>query len=128
MNFAFIEKFGPVVARVLLSLIFIMGGISKIGGFEGTAGWMASAGLPMVNVLLVLTIIIELGGGLMVLLGYRAREAALVIFLFLIPVTLVFHTNFADQTQMLMFMKNLGIMGGMLMVAAMGSGPFSMKK
>lgn len=125
MNFAMIEKYGPVVARVLLSFIFIMAGFNKIGGFDGTAQYMAGAGLPMVNVLLVLTIIIELGGGLMVLLGYRAREAALVIFLFLIPVTLVFHPMATDA---IMFMKNVAIMGGMLMIAAMGSGPYSIKK
>lgn len=125
MNFALIEKYGPVVARVLMGFIFVMAGINKITGFDGTAQYMAGAGLPMVNILLVLTIIIELGGGLMVVLGYRAREAALVIFLFLIPVTLVFHPFATDGIS---FMKNMAIMGGMLMVAAMGSGPYSLKK
>lgn len=128
------SDFGPLVGRILLALIFILAGFNKIPGFEQTAGYMASKGLPMVNVLLALTIIIELGGGLMVLLGIFARYAAAIIFLFCIPVTFIFHDfwNVADAQaaymQQLMFMKNLAIMGGLAMVVAFGSGKFSVKQ
>jgi len=125
------KQFAPVTGRVLLALIFVLSGFNKIGGFAGTAGYMASKGLPMAEVLLVLTIIVELGGGLLIMLGWQARWGAAAIFLFLIPVTLVFHNYWAvdaaqQQMQMIQFMKNLSIMGGMLMIVAFGPGPYSM--
>ena len=131
-----LQQFAPLVGRTLLALIFIFAGFHKITGFEGTAGYMASHGLPMPQVLLVATIVIELIGGLMLLIGWQAKLAAAAIFLFLIPATLVFHAfwtvNPADamllQNQMNHFMKNLAIMGGLLYVVAYGSGPFSLQK
>lgn len=131
-----LQQFGPLLGRILLALIFIFAGFHKITGFEGTAGYMASHGLPMPQVLLAATIVIELVGGLMILLGWQARLAAAAIFLFLIPTTLTFHAfwnvNPADgmalQNQMNHFMKNLAIMGGMLYIVAYSSGPFSLQK
>ena len=123
-----IDKFGPLVGRILLAAIFLMSGIGKIGGFAGTAGYMASKGLPMVEVLLVASIVIEIGGALMLILGYKAKLGAAALFLWMIPVTFAFH-NFwpaadaAKQIEMIMFMKNLGLMGGMLYIMAFGSGP-----
>jgi len=128
-----IDKFGPLVGRILLAAIFLMSGIGKIGGFAGTAGYMASKGLPMVEVLLAITIVIEIGAALMLILGYKARLGAAALFLWMIPVTFLFH-NFwavpADQQmiQQIMFMKNLGLMGGMLYIMAFGSGPMSLAK
>jgi len=128
-----INQFGPLAGRILLSLIFLISGLGKIGGFAGTAGWMASKGLPMANVLLVITIVIEVGAALMIMAGFKARLAAAALFLFMIPVTFIFH-NFwaipADQQmiQQIMFMKNLGLMGGMLYIMAFGSGPMSMDR
>jgi len=130
---AIANKFGPVAGRILLSLIFLVSGLGKIGGFAGTAGYMASKGLPMANVLLVITIILEVGAALMIIAGFKARLGALLLFLWMIPVTFVFH-NFwampADQQmiQQIMFMKNLGLMGGMLLIMAFGPGPLSMDK
>jgi putative oxidoreductase len=127
-----IQQITPLLGRILIAVVFVPAGFMKITGFAGTAGYMASKGLPMVNVLLVLTIIIELGGGLMILLGWRASEAALIIFLFLIPVNIVFHGYWgvedpaSAEIQMRMFFKNIGIMGGLLVVAGLGSGPFSL--
>lgn len=127
-------QYGPLAGRVLLALIFVMAGWNKIGGFESTAGYMASKGLPMVKLLLVLVIMVELGGGLMVLLGVFARWGAAALFLFCIPATLVFHNFWAISdgqqayVQMLMFMKNLAIMGGLLYVVAFGSGRYSLKQ
>lgn len=127
------KQYAPLVGRALLSSIFILSGWGKITGFSGTAAYMASKGMPMPDVLLVPTIIIELGGGLMLLLGWKARWAALAIFLFVIPTTLIFHAFWAVdaaqvQNQMINFMKNLAIMGGMLYVVAYGSGPCSLDK
>lgn len=128
-----LKQYGSLVGRILLSAIFILAGFNKITGFENTAGHMASKGLPMTEVLLVLTIIIELGGGIMLLIGWQARWAATAIFLFLIPVTLIFHPfwSFEAQeavTQYHKFMKNIAIMGGMLYVMVHGSGSLSLGK
>ncbi|MBM2830908.1 MAG: DoxX family protein [Gammaproteobacteria bacterium] len=121
-----LQQYGPLLGRILLSVIFIVAGFHKLTGFEQTAGVMASKGLPMVNVLLVLTIIIELGGGLMILIGWKARWAATAIFLFLIPVTVIFHPVWADPEQFNSFFKNLAIMGGMIYIMTFGSGPLSL--
>jgi putative oxidoreductase len=128
-----IDKFGPLVGRILLAAIFLMSGIGKIGGFAGTAGYMASKGLPMVEVLLAITIVIEIGAALMIIGGYRARLGATALFLWMIPVTFLFHNYWAmpaDQQmiQQIMFMKNLGLMGGMLYIMAFGSGPMSLAR
>jgi len=127
-NCAVIARFGPLVGRILLSLIFIIAGWNKIGGFENTAAYMASKGLPLTEVLLVLTIIIELGGGLMILIGWQARWGALAIFLFLIPVTLIFHPFWSNPDEFHTFFKNVAIMGGMAYIVSYGSGPFSLGK
>lgn len=128
-----LQQYGPLLGRFLLSIIFIIAGINKITGFEGTMGYMASKGLPMVEVLLILSIIIELGGGLMILLGWQARAGATAIFLFLIPVTLVFHPFWSFEGQEAMhqfhnFFKNLAIMGGLLYIMCFGSVSFSLGK
>jgi len=128
------SQYGPLAGRILLALIFIMAGWNKIGGFEQTAGYMASKGMPMANILLALTIIIELGAGLMVLLGMYARWGAAALFGFTLLATIIFHNFWAiadaqqAYIQSLMFMKNLAIMGGLLYVVAYGSGAFSIKK
>ena len=127
------QRFGPILGRMLFAALFIPAGVHKIIGFSTVAGYMTSKGLPMVDVLLVLTIIIELGGGVMLLLGWHARLAALTIALFLIPVTVIFHGywNIEDAQQMMtqqrMFMKNMAIIGGLLCMTGLGSGKFSLK-
>ncbi len=125
-----LQNSAALAGRILLALIFIISGYGKIGAFAGTAGYMASKGLPMVAVLLPLTILIELGGGLLIAIGWKARWAAAVIFLFLIPVTLVFHNPVGldaaqAQQQMINLLKNVSIMGGMLGLFAFGPGGFS---
>lgn len=119
------EKYIPLVARVFLAAIFIKSGIDKITNFGGTQQIMASKGIPLTVLFLIGTIIVEIGGGLSVLLGYKARWGAIALFLFLIPTTLIFHGNVADKLQMIQFMKNLAIMGGLLMVYYFGSGSLS---
>ena len=127
------QSLGLLLGRLLLATIFVLSGLNKITNFSNTEAYMASKELPAVPVLLVLTIIIELGGGLMIALGLKARWAALAIFLFIIPVTLVFHPFWAVepaqmQAQMINFLKNLAIMGGMLYVVVCGPGRFSLTR
>ncbi len=122
------QPWGLLAGRLLLAYLFIVAGYGKIGGFAGTAKFMASKGMPMVEVLLVGTILIELIGGLMLAIGWKARLAAWAIFLFIIPTTVIFHPVWADASQMIQFNKNLAIMGGMLYVAFMGPGKLSLDK
>ncbi|WP_028989614.1 DoxX family protein [Thermithiobacillus tepidarius DSM 3134] len=127
------KQYGPLLGRILLVLLFLLSGYNKVAGFSQTAGYMASKSLPMIEVLLVLSILVELGGALMILLGWRARWGALALFLWMIPVTFIFHNFWAVdpaqmQNQMNHFMKNLAIMGGLLYVTAYGSGPYSIDK
>lgn len=115
---------GALFGRLLLGLIFVLSGANKFGHLAQTAGFMAKAGIPdpIVNPLLYLAALIELLVGLALVSGFRTRTAALVLFLFLIPVTLVFHHT---PDQQINFMKNLAIMGGLLMVATQGGGGLS---
>ncbi|MGH8688490.1 MAG: DoxX family protein [Burkholderiales bacterium] len=130
------NKFQPIgllVGRLLLAYIFVLSGYGKLVGFHATAGYMASKGLPMTEVLLVGTIAIELLGGLMLAVGWKTRWVAWVFFLWLIPVSLVFHNYWSVDiklvtAQMIQFNKNLAIMGGMLYVAFTGPGKLSLDR
>ena len=126
MNNKAVLHWSPFVARVLLAILFLFAGFGKIMGFSMTVGYIASVGLPMPTVLAVLSIIIEVGGGLMLVSGFMARIAAKVLFFFTLLATIFFHNNFGDQMQVLMALKNLSIMGGLLMVFVHGPGPISM--
>ena len=103
------------LGRVFLAGIFVVTGIKKALNSQGTAGFMESAGLPFPEILLVATIIIEVVGGLMVATGFKARIAAGVLFLFMIPVTATFHPP-TDPEQFTSFLKNLSVMGGLLVL------------
>ncbi|MGH8508348.1 MAG: DoxX family protein [Gammaproteobacteria bacterium] len=128
-----VQPLGLLVGRIFLALIFIGSGFSKISGFPDTAASMAAKGMPMVEVLLIIAILIELGGGLLLAVGYKARWAALAIFLFLIPATLIFHAFWAVEPELvkmhlIQFQKNLAIMGGMLYVVFNGPGRLSLDR
>ena len=114
-----------LVARVLLSGMFIMAGLQKFGGIEGTAGYISSVGLPASTLLAWLAAIFETLAGLAILVGFQTRASALLLALFCIFTALVFHANFADQMQMLLFIKNVTIAGGFLALAAHGAGAYS---
>ena len=122
-----ITNSAALAGRLLLALLFIISGFGKITGWDGTAGYMASKGMPMVPVFLALTIAMELGGGVMLAVGFRARWVAAAFVLFLIPVTFIFHPP-GDAAQQINFLKNLAIMGGMLMVVANGAGAYSVDR
>lgn len=114
-----------LIGRVLLSVIFILAGFGKIGAFAGTAGYVASVGIPMAELVTVLVIILELGGGLLLLVGFKTRIVAFLLAIFTILAALLFHNNFSDQTQMSIFLKNLAIAGGLFYVKATGAGSYS---
>lgn len=114
------------LGRALLGVLFLLSGIFKIGGFAGTASWMASAGLPLASLLLAATIVVEITGGLTLIIGWNARWGALCLALFLVPVSLIFHAFWsADaanfQNQFNNFFKNVAILGGMLVVFSLES-------
>ena len=125
-----LERYGPLTARILISQIFLLSGLNKILDPQGTQEYMASREMFWIPFFLVAATAVELGGGLSVLLGYKARLGALALFLFLIPVTLVFH-NFwtyppAEQkTQMLFLMHNVTLMGALVLLMSTGPGLFS---
>lgn len=116
------------VGRILLSLIFLGSAATKIADPAGTQAYMAAFGLPMTGVLLVGAIVTEVVGGLALLFGLKTRLAALVLIGFLGVATLVFHTNLGDQQQLLHFLKNLAIIGGLVLVIAEGRGPLSLDR
>lgn len=125
---------GALLGRILLVVIFIMSGLNKLSHFGGTEGYMANAGIPARLLLpgLILSIAIELGGGLLIAVGFKTRPAAMIIFLFMIPVTLLFHllpsrhqAGPAAMMNTIMYMKNLSMMGGLLLLASMGPGAYS---
>ena len=113
-----------VAARVLLALIFVISGLEKIGGYAATQAYMKSHGVP--GALLPLVILTEVGGGLMVVLGWQTRIAAVLLAGFTLIAALIFHTHFADPLQVIMFMLHLSIVGGFLLLAVHGGGECSL--
>ena len=120
-----------LVGRVLLGVLFLPAGLMKLMGFAGTAGYIASAGLPLPEVGAAIAIVVEIGGGAALLAGFHARLAAQVLAVFTLVATVCFH-NFwavpADQAfvQQLMFFKNIAVVGGLLVLAAHGAGAWSL--
>jgi putative oxidoreductase len=119
-----------LTGRILLALMFVMSGFGKLGNVAGTAGYIASGGLPFPSLLAVLVGLLELFGGLALAAGFKARWAALSLGVFTVLASVLFHQFWAvapeqQMVQQLMFMKNLAIAGGMFIVAALGAGPLS---
>ena len=129
-----VKVVSTIVGRVMLATIFLMSAIGKkIPDFSGTVEYMTVNGVPMPNVMLVGAIVFLLAGGISIVLGYKARIGSALLIVFLILATYFFHDfwTFAPDTQdfqiqMIQFMKNLGLMGAMLMIVANGSGPGSL--
>ena len=121
------HRYTMLIGRILLGAIFLISGISKIADPQGTQQYMQAMGMTWATTLFYVgAIVIEVGGGLSLLLGYWTRAGALALMLFMIPTTLIFHTNFGDQNQMIHFLKNLAMFGGLFYVAAYGAGPLSL--
>ena len=119
-----LQTFSAPVGRVLIALIFFMSGINKIFAYAGTQGYMEAMGVP--GSLLLLVIIIEVLGGLAVIIGWQTRLAALALAVFSIVAAAIFHGNFEDQIQFIMFMKNIAIAGGLLLLVANGPGAYAL--
>jgi len=116
----------PLIARICLAAIFFWSGIGKVLDPAGTQQQIAGAGVPLPVLALVGAIVFELVGALLVLLGYKARWGAIALIVFLVPTTLLYHTDFANPMQLTQFLKNLALIGGLLMVVYIGSGPLSL--
>ena len=112
-----------LLARILLSFMFIMSGFSKISGYAATQGYMDSMGVP--GMLLPLVIALELGGGILLLVGFQTRIMALLFAGFCLSSAYLFHFKPDDQMQMISFMKNIAIAGGMLLLVIYGAGAWS---
>jgi putative oxidoreductase len=128
-----LNRYGPLVGRILIALIFVLSGFGKVTGFEGTVGYISSKGLPLPQLAAIGAIIIELGGGLMLVFGWKTRWAAAALLVFTAFAALIFHNFWAvppdhAQNQMIHFMKNISMMGGLLYVLVHGSGPLSLSK
>jgi putative oxidoreductase len=127
------KDWAALLGRILLAAIFVMSGLGKISGFEGTAGYIAAKGLPLPQVLTVIAIVIEVGGAAAVLAGWKTRWAALALSVFLIVITPTFHNFWAVPPEQMMeqqinFLKNVSILGGMLLLLAFGPGRYSVDK
>ena len=108
------------IARVLMVLIFILSGLSKLGAADAVRGYMEAMGVP--GALLWPTIAFEIGTGVLVALGYRTRVVALLLAGFCLVTAAIFHRQFSDQFQMIMFLKNIAMAGGFLLLAVVGPG------
>jgi putative oxidoreductase len=114
-----------LIGRILLSAIFLLSGFGKLTAIAGTAGYFGSLGLPVPTVTAVVVGLIELLGGIAILVGFQTRIVAWVLAIFTLATGLVAHTGWADQMQMIQFLKNLGITGGFLLLASSGPGAYS---
>ncbi|HEY0972902.1 MAG TPA: DoxX family protein [Solimonas sp.] len=122
--FVLLKPYTDLVGRLLIALIFVGAGYGKIGGYAGTQAYMESMSVP--GGLLPLVILVELGGGLAIVLGFLTRFAALGLAIFSVLSAFLFHANFADQMQQILFMKNLAMAGGFLFLVGNGAGPLSL--
>ena len=118
------KKISEFTARLLLALVFLLAGISKISGYADTQGYMEAMGIP--GALLPLVILLEAGGGLAIILGWQTRLVAVALALFSLAAAAIVHNNLADQMQLIMFTKNIAIAGGFILLAVHGAGGYSL--
>ncbi len=121
--FTLLKPYTDLLGRLLIALIFVTAGYSKIGGYAGTQAYMEAMNVP--GALLPLVILLELGGGLAIVLGFMTRLAALGLAVFCVLSAFMFHANMADQMQQILFMKNLAMAGGFLFLVGNGAGTLS---
>ena len=120
------ENLAALLGRILLCLLFVLGGWGKLMAPAATQAMLASHNLPLVHAGWLLAVVVELGGGLAILLGIFARPVGLVLAIWCVATALIAHTNFADRMQEINFFKNMGLTGGFLYVAAFGAGAWSL--
>lgn len=119
-------KFIPLLGRVLIGAPFVMSGLGKLAAYGATVGYIAAMGLPVPPLAFVVAVLTELGGGLLLLSGYRARAVSLAMALFCVVTAIFFHHNWADQNQMIHFLKNVMMAGGLLQITYFGAGALSL--
>ena len=125
------KRYGPLIGRILMTLIFLTSAYGKITAFDATAAAMTAKGMPLSPLLLVCAIGLELIGGTLLIIGWHTRWAALALIVFLVPATLYFHNYWSyppeqARNQRNHFMKNVTILGALIFVAGMGAGPLSL--
>ncbi len=120
------QKVSELGGRILLSVLFLLSGLGKVGAYAGTSAYMASLGVP--GALLPLVIATEVFGALAIILGWKTRVTAFLLAGYSLLTAVIFHSNFGDQIQMIMFLKNVSIAGGFLLLMANGSGPLSIDR
>ncbi|HEV8332812.1 MAG TPA: DoxX family protein [Steroidobacteraceae bacterium] len=125
-NPALFRDLSELSGRILLGAIFLISGLGKIGAYAGTAGYMASVGVP--GALLPAVIALEVLGAIAIIIGWKTRIAAVLLAGFTLLAGVLFHSNFGDQIQMIMFLKNVAITGGFLLLAANGAGALSLDR
>ena len=118
-------RYLPFAGRVLIGLPFAMSGLGKLGAYGLTTGMIGAAGLPLPPLAFAVAVAVELGGGILLIAGFRTRLVAAALVLFSLATAVSFHSNFADQNQMIHFLKNVMIAGGLLQIAAFGAGALS---
>lgn len=116
----------PLVGRFLLAPLFLLSGISKVTTPAATIGMIDDSGLPFATLGFALAVLVEVGGGIALLAGYRIRPVAAIMALFTIAAALAFHHDLGDQNQFIHFFKNLAIAGGLLQLSAFGAGTLSL--
>ncbi len=121
-----VKNVSELAGRSLLSVLFLLSGVGKIGAYAATAAYMSSVGMP--SVLLPVVIATEVLGATAIILGWQTRIVASLLAGFSLLTALVFHINFADQIEMIMFLKNVSIAGGFLLLVANGAGPLSLDR
>jgi putative oxidoreductase len=119
------NRYLPLLGRVLIGAPFILSGLSKLAAHDVTVGYISSVGLPLPQLGWLIAMTVELAGGTLLVIGYRARLVAFVVALFALATAIFFHRNFADQNQMIHFLKNIMVVGGLLQIVYFGAGPLS---
>ena len=119
-----ISTLSAPVGRLLLAMMFVMSGLSKIGNFAGTQGYMEAMGVP--GAVLPLAIALEVLGGLAIILGWKTKIASVALAGFCVVSAALFHNDFSNQSEMIMFMKNITIAGGFLLLVAHGPGAYAL--
>jgi putative oxidoreductase len=125
MNVDYRAYLAPL-GRILLVALFLLSGLGKVADPSGTIAYIGSTGAPLPAAGFALSVAVELGASSLFLLGYKTRTTAAILALFCVATAMLFHSNFADQNQMIHFMKNISIAGGFLQVIALGAGSFTL--
>ena len=116
------KRYLPLLGRIMIGLPFILSGFGKLMAHDATVGYIGSVGLPLPQVGWLIAIAVEMGGGALLVLGFRARAVAAVLAVFALATAIFFHRNFADQNQLIHFLKNVMLAGGLLQIVSFGTG------